>query len=180
MVCFCFLVDQTRKVRRCKPAAGICSRCGGGASVADMKTATRFCCVPFYVKSWRAIMCTFCGAILSYTEELTSSIAQEKLPADPDPPVKVVLRIRPFNGPGSGDGMVRKRMKPDAKSVVPLHFKRKSIDMKEIWKSYCDSVLQPSPLRVFHLILSVWWPILGLFPTPRRLEPKSLSSGNLQ
>ncbi|XP_022860056.1 uncharacterized protein LOC111380659 [Olea europaea var. sylvestris] len=43
MVCFCFLVDQTRKVRRCKPAPGICSRCGSGASVADMKTATRFC-----------------------------------------------------------------------------------------------------------------------------------------
>ncbi|KZV52215.1 hypothetical protein F511_07170 [Dorcoceras hygrometricum] len=40
MVCFCFLVDQTKKVRRSKPAAGICSRCGGGASVADMKTAT--------------------------------------------------------------------------------------------------------------------------------------------
>ncbi|KAG8641478.1 hypothetical protein MANES_13G150400v8 [Manihot esculenta] len=48
MVCFCFLVDQTRKVRRSKPAAGTCSRCGGGASVADMKTSTRFCCVPFY------------------------------------------------------------------------------------------------------------------------------------
>ncbi|KAG6414450.1 hypothetical protein SASPL_127172 [Salvia splendens] len=36
MVCFCFVVDQTRKVRQQKPAAGICSRCGGGASVADM------------------------------------------------------------------------------------------------------------------------------------------------
>ncbi|KAG6437975.1 hypothetical protein SASPL_102906 [Salvia splendens] len=55
MVCFCFLVDQTRKVRQQKPAAGICSRCGGGASVADMKTATRFCYVPFYWKTWRAI-----------------------------------------------------------------------------------------------------------------------------
>ncbi|CAK9158926.1 unnamed protein product [Ilex paraguariensis] len=54
----------TRKVSRHKPAAGICSRCGGGASVADMKTSTRFCYVPFYWKSWRAIMCTFCGAIL--------------------------------------------------------------------------------------------------------------------
>ncbi|CAA0825105.1 Unknown protein [Striga hermonthica] len=64
MVCFCFLVDQTRKVRQSKPAAGICSRCGGGASVADMKTATRFCYVPFYWRTWRAIMCTFCGAIL--------------------------------------------------------------------------------------------------------------------
>ncbi|WRX15020.1 hypothetical protein QQP08_007507, partial [Theobroma cacao] len=40
MVCFCFLVDQTRKVSRSKPAAGFCSRCGGGASVADMKTST--------------------------------------------------------------------------------------------------------------------------------------------
>ena len=64
MVCFCFLVDQTRKVRRSKPAAGTCSRCGSGASVADMRTATRFCHVPFYWKSWKAIMCTFCGAIL--------------------------------------------------------------------------------------------------------------------
>ncbi|RWR88032.1 hypothetical protein CKAN_01701200 [Cinnamomum micranthum f. kanehirae] len=41
MVFFCFLVDQKRMVRSSKPAAGICSRCGGGASVADMKTATR-------------------------------------------------------------------------------------------------------------------------------------------
>ncbi|XP_021685176.2 uncharacterized protein LOC110668294 [Hevea brasiliensis] len=64
MVFFCFLVDQTRKVRRSKPAAGTCSRCGGGASVADMKTCTRFCYVPFYWKSWKAIICTFCGAIL--------------------------------------------------------------------------------------------------------------------
>ncbi|KAI4319812.1 hypothetical protein MLD38_025838 [Melastoma candidum] len=64
MVFFCFLVDQKKKVRSSKPAAGICSRCGGGASVADMKTATRFLYVPFYWKSWRAIICTFCGAIL--------------------------------------------------------------------------------------------------------------------
>ncbi|KAF9672861.1 hypothetical protein SADUNF_Sadunf11G0088100 [Salix dunnii] len=26
MVCFCFLVDQTRKIRRFKPVAGSCSR----------------------------------------------------------------------------------------------------------------------------------------------------------
>ncbi|XP_058209017.1 uncharacterized protein LOC131321966 [Rhododendron vialii] len=64
MVCFCFLVDQKRKVRRSKPAAGSCSRCGSGASVADMKTATRFCHVPFYWRSWKAIICTFCGAVL--------------------------------------------------------------------------------------------------------------------
>ncbi|GMP65695.1 hypothetical protein CsSME_00026386 [Camellia sinensis var. sinensis] len=63
MVCFCFLVDQKRTMRRSKPAAGMCSRCGG-ASVADMKTATRFCCVPFYWKSWKVIVCTFRGAIL--------------------------------------------------------------------------------------------------------------------
>ncbi|KAL7186356.1 hypothetical protein ACSBR2_028158 [Camellia fascicularis] len=56
MVCFCFLVDQKRKMRRSQPAAGMCSRCGGGASVADMKTATRFCCIPFYWKSWKAIL----------------------------------------------------------------------------------------------------------------------------
>ncbi|OIW08264.1 hypothetical protein TanjilG_21730 [Lupinus angustifolius] len=64
MVFFCFLVDQRRKVKRSKPVAGSCSRCGGGASVADMMTQTRFCCVPFYWKSWKAIMCTFCGAML--------------------------------------------------------------------------------------------------------------------
>ncbi|KAK3424287.1 uncharacterized protein LOC120294982 [Eucalyptus grandis] len=64
MVCFCFLVDQERKVRRSKPVAGTCSRCGRGASVADMKTATRFCYVPFYWKSWKAVICTFCGAVL--------------------------------------------------------------------------------------------------------------------
>ena len=43
MVFFCFLVDQRRTVRSSKPAAGICSRCGGCASVADMETATRVC-----------------------------------------------------------------------------------------------------------------------------------------
>ncbi|PRQ53041.1 uncharacterized protein LOC133744847 [Rosa rugosa] len=64
MVVFCFLVDQTKQVRGSKPAAGICSRCGGGASVADMKTATRFCYVPLYWKSSKAIICTFCGAVL--------------------------------------------------------------------------------------------------------------------
>ncbi|KAI6687342.1 hypothetical protein NL676_024170 [Syzygium grande] len=53
-----------RKVRRSKPVAGTCSRCGRGASVADMKTVTRFCYVPLYWKSWKAIICTFCGAIL--------------------------------------------------------------------------------------------------------------------
>ncbi|QHN96054.1 uncharacterized protein DS421_18g615090 [Arachis hypogaea] len=41
MVCFCFLVDQRRKVRRSKPVAGSCSRCGRGASVADIITQTR-------------------------------------------------------------------------------------------------------------------------------------------
>ncbi|KAK2993011.1 hypothetical protein RJ640_004523 [Escallonia rubra] len=46
---------KKRKIRRSKPAAGICSRCGGGARVADMKTSTRFCYVPFYWKSWKAI-----------------------------------------------------------------------------------------------------------------------------
>ncbi|KAK7290923.1 hypothetical protein RIF29_05705 [Crotalaria pallida] len=64
MVCFCFLVDQRREVRSNKPAAGLCSRCGGGASVADVKTATRFCYVPFYWKSWKAVVCTFCGTVL--------------------------------------------------------------------------------------------------------------------
>ncbi|XP_059664530.1 uncharacterized protein LOC132310367 [Cornus florida] len=68
MVCFCFLVDQKRKMRRTKPVAGMCSRCGCSASVADMKTATRICYIPFYWKYWKAIVCTFCGAILkSYT-----------------------------------------------------------------------------------------------------------------
>ncbi|KAM7492616.1 hypothetical protein LguiA_035537 [Lonicera macranthoides] len=64
MVCFCFLVDQKRKMKRTKPVAGMCSRCGGGASVADMKTDTRFCYIPFYSKSWKAIVCTFCGTTL--------------------------------------------------------------------------------------------------------------------
>ncbi|XP_060200460.1 uncharacterized protein LOC132628712 [Lycium barbarum] len=68
MVCFCFLVDQKRIMRRSKPVAGSCSRCGHGAKVADMCTSTRFCYIPFYTKSWKAIVCSFCGAILkSYT-----------------------------------------------------------------------------------------------------------------
>ncbi|KAG6471014.1 uncharacterized protein LOC122032472 [Zingiber officinale] len=64
MVVLCFLVDQRRRVRSTKPAAGICSRCGACARVADMETATRFCYVPVHRKSWRAIICTFCGALL--------------------------------------------------------------------------------------------------------------------
>ena len=60
----CFLVDQKREMRRHRPVAGMCSRCGAAASVADMKMATRFCFVPFYFKSWKAIICTFCGATL--------------------------------------------------------------------------------------------------------------------
>ncbi|KAF8409341.1 hypothetical protein HHK36_005416 [Tetracentron sinense] len=57
-------VFKKQKVRSSKPVAGTCSRCGGGASVADMKTSTRFCYVPFYWRSWKAIICTFCGAVL--------------------------------------------------------------------------------------------------------------------
>ncbi|OAY54950.1 uncharacterized protein LOC122723186 [Manihot esculenta] len=64
MVCMCFMVDQRRKMRGRKPVAGSCSRCSRGASVADMRTYTRFCYVPFYWKSWKAIICTFCGAVL--------------------------------------------------------------------------------------------------------------------
>ncbi|XP_009412430.2 uncharacterized protein LOC103993915 [Musa acuminata AAA Group] len=64
MAFFCFLVDQRRTVRSSKPAAGICSRCGGCASAADIVTLTRFCYVPVHRKTWRAIICTFCGAFL--------------------------------------------------------------------------------------------------------------------
>uniref|UniRef100_A0A7N0USQ3 Uncharacterized protein n=1 Tax=Kalanchoe fedtschenkoi TaxID=63787 RepID=A0A7N0USQ3_KALFE len=64
MAFLCFLVDQRKVVKGSKPLAGMCSKCGGGARVADMKTETRFCCVPFYCKCWRAIICSFCGAVL--------------------------------------------------------------------------------------------------------------------
>ncbi|XP_019059424.1 PREDICTED: uncharacterized protein LOC109117138 [Tarenaya hassleriana] len=64
MAFLCFLVDQRKQVRGRKPVAGQCSRCGGGAVVADMTTSTRFCRVPFYRKYWRAILCGFCGALL--------------------------------------------------------------------------------------------------------------------
>jgi hypothetical protein len=65
MVFFCFLVDQRRTVRSSKPAAGICSRCGGCASVADMETSTRLCyLLTVHRRTWRAIICTFCGAML--------------------------------------------------------------------------------------------------------------------
>ncbi|XP_060211410.1 uncharacterized protein LOC132638603 [Lycium barbarum] len=68
MVCFCFLVDQKRVMKKTKPVAGSCSRCGYSAHVADMCTLTRFCNIPFYWRSWKAIVCCFCGAILkSYT-----------------------------------------------------------------------------------------------------------------
>ncbi|KAB2044126.1 hypothetical protein ES319_D01G068100v1 [Gossypium barbadense] len=64
MVCFCFLVDQRHMLMSSKPAAGTCLRCRRGASVGLMKTVTRFCYVPIYWKSWKAIICTFCGAVL--------------------------------------------------------------------------------------------------------------------
>ncbi|CAF2050060.1 unnamed protein product, partial [Brassica napus] len=57
-------IYQRKQVRGRKPAAGLCSRCGGGAVVADMRTSTRFCGVPFYRKAWKAIVCHFCGAVL--------------------------------------------------------------------------------------------------------------------
>ncbi|CAN6457692.1 unnamed protein product [Victoria cruziana] len=64
MVFFCCLVDQKKTVGRTKPAPGICSRCGAGAKVADMKTSTRFCTIPFYWSTCKAIVCSFCGAVL--------------------------------------------------------------------------------------------------------------------
>ncbi|GMP52855.1 hypothetical protein CsSME_00018526 [Camellia sinensis var. sinensis] len=64
MVCFCFLVDQKMRMKRSRPVAATCSRCSSGASIADMRTDTRFCFIPFYWKSWRAVVCTFCGATL--------------------------------------------------------------------------------------------------------------------
>ncbi|XP_047307403.1 uncharacterized protein LOC124910771 [Impatiens glandulifera] len=64
MVYLCLLVNEKRIIRRSKPVAGSCSRCSSGASVAEMETVMRFCCIPFYWKSWKAIVCTFCGAFL--------------------------------------------------------------------------------------------------------------------
>ncbi|CAN6453420.1 unnamed protein product [Victoria cruziana] len=64
MAFFCFLVDQRRTVESTKPAAGLCARCNAGARVANMKTSTRFCSVPFYSRNWKAIVCSFCGTIL--------------------------------------------------------------------------------------------------------------------
>ncbi|KMZ63338.1 hypothetical protein ZOSMA_415G00120 [Zostera marina] len=61
---FCFLVDRRRVMTSSKPVAGICSRCGAGALVADMETKTSFCFVPLHRKLWRAIICTFCGTVL--------------------------------------------------------------------------------------------------------------------
>ncbi|KAL0320860.1 UNVERIFIED_CONTAM: Kinesin-like protein KIN-12F [Sesamum radiatum] len=40
-------------------------------------------------------------------DEITASLVQEKEPEAPDPPVKVVVRIRPANGLGIGDTSVR-------------------------------------------------------------------------
>ncbi|CAG7900358.1 unnamed protein product [Brassica rapa] len=79
MAIFCFLVDQRKQVQGRKPAAGLCSRCGGGAVVADMKTSTRFCGVPFYRKAWKAIVCPLCGAVLkSLVTLLSSTLAHEE------------------------------------------------------------------------------------------------------
>ncbi|CAG7877475.1 unnamed protein product [Brassica rapa] len=65
MVCFCFLVDQKRKMKASKPAAGMCSRCGlCFCLTAPVKTSTRFCLIPIYCRSWRAIVCSFCGSVL--------------------------------------------------------------------------------------------------------------------
>ncbi|XP_074369234.1 uncharacterized protein LOC141710568 [Apium graveolens] len=64
MVCICFLVDQRRMKKNMKPVAATCSRCGCSAKVADMETSTRFCKIPFYWNSYKAIICTYCGATL--------------------------------------------------------------------------------------------------------------------
>ncbi|KAK9674074.1 hypothetical protein RND81_12G209200 [Saponaria officinalis] len=64
MVKKCILVVEKKKVRNYRPIARSCSRCGGGAHVVDMHTSFSFCCFPFYFKSWKAIICTFCGVIL--------------------------------------------------------------------------------------------------------------------
>lgn len=64
MAFFCFLVDQRRSVRGSKPTAGLCARCGGGASVAEVETATRFCGVPLHRRCGKAIICTFCDSVL--------------------------------------------------------------------------------------------------------------------
>ncbi|XP_078428600.1 uncharacterized protein LOC144700898 [Wolffia australiana] len=71
MVFFCFMVDQTRTTKSTKPAAGMCGRCGSGARVAEMQTATRVFYVPVHHKSWRAIVCSGCGSILkSYSRSI--------------------------------------------------------------------------------------------------------------
>ncbi|XP_078429439.1 uncharacterized protein LOC144701505 [Wolffia australiana] len=71
MVFFCFLVDQKRTTKSTKPVAGMCGRCGGGARVAEMQTATRLCLVPVHRRSWRAIICSLCGTVLKSYPHLT-------------------------------------------------------------------------------------------------------------
>ncbi|KAL0549878.1 hypothetical protein IC582_014368 [Cucumis melo] len=74
MVCFCFLINQKRKVRQTKPVAGTCSRCGRGAQVADMETSTTFCRIPIHSTSWKAIICSTCAQFL------TSSLEKRCMP----------------------------------------------------------------------------------------------------
>nr|XP_016440055.1 PREDICTED: uncharacterized protein LOC107765870 [Nicotiana tabacum] len=64
MVSFCFLLDRKTTIRRTKPVVGSYSRYGRSAHVADMCIVTRFCHIPFYRKSWKAIICSFCCVIL--------------------------------------------------------------------------------------------------------------------
>ncbi|XP_078429441.1 uncharacterized protein LOC144701506 [Wolffia australiana] len=71
MVFFCFMVDQRRTTRSTKPVAGMCGRCGGGARLAEMQTATRVCYVAVHRRAWRAIVCTFCGSVLKSYPNLT-------------------------------------------------------------------------------------------------------------
>ncbi|XP_011097785.1 kinesin-like protein KIN-12F isoform X2 [Sesamum indicum] len=62
-------------------------------------------------------------------EEITASLVQEKEPEAPDPPVKVVVRIRPANGLGIGDTSVRIISK-DSISVAERNY---------TFDSVCDS-----------------------------------------
>ncbi|XP_022843523.1 kinesin-like protein KIN-12F isoform X1 [Olea europaea var. sylvestris] len=70
--------------------------------------------IPFPKKSYAT-------KVNPYTEEFTSSAVQQKLPSGPDTAVKVVLRIRPANGFGNGDGIVKK-VSEDSVSVGDITY----------------------------------------------------------
>ncbi|XP_057855689.2 uncharacterized protein LOC131065236 isoform X2 [Cryptomeria japonica] len=66
--------SEKRRVKNAKPVAGMCSACGAGACVVEVHAQRRlFLLIPLYSRTWRAIVCPSCGALLKSYKCFSSS-----------------------------------------------------------------------------------------------------------